>query len=106
MADVEVIINTDSKDVADRVVGRNIGASIDTPNDVHFVDGAGDDTFVNYIMVEADGVVEVGFIGDGDDSEDMSVYLVKGGWHEFPGVHEVKGNDGDTEASLGIRVRI
>lgn len=108
MAEVNVVINTESHDIKERGKFQNIGASIDTPNNVTFIDGATtpNDTYINYIMTEADGAVEVRPFGDATGADKYTMYLVKGGWHECPLVGYIYGDDGNTDTGLGIRVRI
>lgn len=105
MAEVNVVINTDLGTLEDRFKFQNIGASIDVPNNITFIDSASQPTYINYIMTEADGAVEVR-PWKGADGDKYTMYLVKGGWHECPGVGYIYGSDGNTDASLGIRVRI
>lgn len=106
MATQNYTINTDSNVLAERVIPAEIGTDIDAGTDVQFVDGSGDATAINYIMVEADGTVEVYPVGD-DGTNKYTMYLAKGGWHECPGVTFVyNSSTGNTDASLGIRCRI
>ncbi len=104
MAEVNVTIKTDKSVLAERFVTANIGASIDTPNNITFVDSNGDATFINRIMTEADGTIEVRPFG-GADSDKYTIYLVKGGWHKTEPIGYMYGDDGNTDSSLGIRVR-
>ena len=105
MAEVNVTINSDSSDIKERAIVQNIGASIDTPNNITFVDGDEQATWIDRMMVEADGTVEVRPYGD-DGTNKYTMYLVKGGWHKTQKIGYVYGSDGNTDASLGIRVRL
>ena len=105
MAEVNVVIATDkTQNSGERFLAKNIGTSIDVPNNITFLDSGGSPTKINRIMLEADGAVEVRPFG-GADGDKYTMYLIKGGWHKTEPIGYIYGSDGNTDASLGIRVR-
>ncbi len=106
MATQDVTVPSQNSDQATRHKPIDIDTHIETPKDVHFVNEGGDDAYVNYINTAADGTVELLPLGGTDPDDLVQVYLVKGGWHECPFTHEIKGDDGNTDDGLKIRVRL
>lgn len=105
MAEVNVTIKTDKViGSGARFLAKDIGASIDVPNNITFVDSGSTPTAINRILLEADGDVEVRPFG-GADSDKYVMPLIKGGWHKVEPIGYIYGSNGNTDASLGIRVR-
>lgn len=105
MAELNVTIKSDLPiGSGTRFLAKNIGTSIDVPNNITFKNSAGALAAINRIMVEADGTVEARPFG-GADGDKYTQNFVKGGWHRVEPIGYIYGDDGATDTGLGIRVR-